>query len=81
MTPKRVRTYSRRHKRKTHTIDIEKVFAGIKEQVDAKNIVLTDDEYLEELWQIYRCKFHGIYSFPLFKERMESDGRSRSECV
>jgi hypothetical protein len=70
---KRARTYSRRHKKKTHEFDIGMVFAGIREQVDVKSIVMSDDEYLQELWQIYRSSFHGQYSFPLFEERMKCD--------
>lgn len=72
---KRARSYLRRKKMGTSNINVEAVFEKIRQEAERTTIVLSDEEYLQELWKIYRNHFQGQYTFPMFEKFIQSDSR------
>ena len=63
---KRARTYARRTKRKTPTVnDINCVFDALRSVGPVQALVVSQPEYLKNMWEIYRTDFPNEYTFPV----------------
>ena len=70
---KRPRVYARRHKRRAPMLtELDEVFRVVREPDPACSLVVSQAEYLAQLWEIFRSDFHSEFTFALFKERVET---------